>query len=155
LAKGNTPSANWSKPISLFDAYELEKDIESIPRELSGVCLLLGRAQEAIEIGERAAGLKPDDYQALGNLACAYLIGGRLVEAQATIDAARKIDPNDRTNASLHLIIQRVRSGHVPQPKTLQDLTRSANEAPSSSIHPVKSKVRVLWNRLRFWRGRQ
>src|SRR5262249_22084318 len=82
-------------------AYELEKDEESVPREFAGSCFEWGRANEAVEVGERAAALKPDNHETLGNRACAYLIAGRIQEAAATIDASLKINATDSVNRHL------------------------------------------------------
>ncbi|HEY3965137.1 MAG TPA: tetratricopeptide repeat protein, partial [Planctomycetaceae bacterium] len=70
---------------SLRRAHELETETESVPREFAGVCLELGKADEAVEVGQKAAALRPDNVESLTNLACAYLIAGRLNEAATTI----------------------------------------------------------------------
>jgi tetratricopeptide (TPR) repeat protein len=118
LALGETDLAYQS----LRRANELEADSESAYRELAGVCLMLGRAEEAIAIGEKAAALKPDNPETLGNLACAYLIGGRLAEALPTINAALKLDEDDLTNRALQRRIHEVMKGTRPQPRKLGDL---------------------------------
>ena len=68
-----------------------DEETELILRELGGMCLQLGSADEAVAVTEKAAAIQPDDPATLGNLACAYLIAARLDEAEATITAALKI----------------------------------------------------------------
>jgi tetratricopeptide (TPR) repeat protein len=122
---------------SLRRANELTTDNESLPREFAGLCLDMGLADEAVQAGERAASLKPDNHETLGNLACAYLIGGKYTEASRSIDAALRLQPADPINQNLRGIIADVVSGRRPQPKCLKDLMRV----------PKKS----FWERFKFW----
>jgi|GEM_PF-2205812 len=162
VALGNVEQAyqSWKR------AYELEKENESILRELAGACLFLGRADEAIQAGERAAALHPDDYQTLGNLACAYLIGGRLDQALTTIRAARKLEADDSTNKNLERAIERVRAGEMRQPRNLRDFgekpsTAVASTVPRPQAAPAQTGHEPLepersnpsfWDRLKFWK---
>lgn len=95
-------------------AFEHCEDNESVPREFAGLCLQMGRADEAVRIGERAASLSPDNYETLGNLACAYLVSGRFVEAKKAIDAALKLNPSDSINRNLARILDDVATGRRP-----------------------------------------
>ncbi len=139
--------------ISLRRTYELEKDTESVPREYAGICLELGYADEAVQVGEKAAALKPDNSETLGNLACAYLFAGRLVEANTTIDSALKLDANDSVNQLLRRMIEDVASGRRPQPKRLSDLTRvvGGSGTPLTSLESSSAR-QSIWNRMRFWK---
>ncbi|HEY2249427.1 MAG TPA: tetratricopeptide repeat protein, partial [Planctomycetaceae bacterium] len=116
---------------SLRRAYDLETDNESVPRELAGACLELGKPDEAVQIGQKAAALKPDNVETLTNLACAYLIAGRLSEAITTVDAALKINAKDPTGLVLRRLARSVMSGALPQPKRLSDLTNAAGQISS------------------------
>jgi tetratricopeptide (TPR) repeat protein len=104
-------------------AYELEKNVEAVPRELAGVCLQLCKFDEAAQVAEQAVALEPKDAGLIGNLALAYLLAGRLEEAKRSISAAIKIDRNDRINSSLLQIIQDVDDGRRPQPTSLASLS--------------------------------
>lgn len=128
------------------EAWRLDQEAESIPRELSGACLELGRADEAVEVGQKAAALKPDNSESLGNLACAYLVAARLDEASTTISAALKLAPDDSVNRSLKQVIENVKSGAIPQPSRLSDLTRPRKTG--SKRQPGQS----IWSRLKFWK---
>lgn len=122
---------------SLRRANELATDNESVPREFAGLCLDMGLAEEAVKVGERAASMKPDNYETLGNLACAYLICGKHAEAARTIAAALRLKPTDSINHNLCGIIADVVAGRHPQPRCLQDLMRA----------PKKT----FWERFKFW----
>jgi tetratricopeptide (TPR) repeat protein len=108
---------------SLQHAYELEKNAEVVPRELAGVCLELGKFDEAVRVSENAAVLKPDDAGVLGNLALVYLLAGRIDEAQKSIAAAIKIAKNDKINNYLSQVIHEVAEGKRPRPLTLAELS--------------------------------
>jgi len=123
---------------ALRRAHELSTENESVPREFAGLCLDLGLAEEAIQVGLRAASLLPDNHETLGNLACAYIIGGKHSEATRTIDAALKLQPADRANQFLQKAIGDIISGRRPQPACLKDLMRV----------PPKS----VWEHLKFWK---
>lgn len=103
-------------------SFEHCEDNESVPREFAGLCLQMGRAYEAVKIGERAASLRPDNHETLGNLACAYLVSGHFVEAKKTIDAALKLNPSDSINRNLARILDDVTTGRRPQPQNLIEL---------------------------------
>lgn len=120
-------------------AWELEQENEAVPRELAGACLELGKTQEAVEIGQKAAALHPDDPESLGNLACAYLFAAMLPQAEKTVNAALKLAPEDSINLHIQQTIRDVQSGAIPQPSKLSDLTS------------VKKKA-SFWDKLKFWK---
>lgn len=128
---------------SLNRAFKHSEENESVPRELAGLCLQMGRVDEAVKIGERAASLRPDNHETLGNLACAYLVAGRHAEATKTIEGALKLDSSDVINCRLAAMIFDVTMGRRPQPHTLAELmTNPPNATPAQS----------LWQRLQFWK---
>ena len=102
--------------------YQLEPNVEGYARELGGVCLELGKFDEAVVIGEKAAALKPDDRETLGNLSIIYLMAQRIDAAQKAINSALKIDPDDKVNQNLHALIESVANGQHPQPKSMKDI---------------------------------
>ncbi len=107
---------------SFLRAFEIESTVEAIPRELCGVCLELGRFEEAVNVAEKAVSLVPDSAELLGNLALAYLLSGSVAEAKKTITAALKMDSNDSINIYLETVINEVAGGVRDQPKSLADL---------------------------------
>lgn len=107
----------------LNQAFEHEKEETVIPRELSGICLELGRAAEAARVSEHAVGCEPDSPELIGNLAVAYLIDGRIKEAEMTIQAALRRNPKDQVNQTLQRLIAEVSKGRRAQPKNLFELT--------------------------------
>lgn len=109
--------------VSLSKAFELEKQESVIPRELCGICLELGRGSDAVRISEHAIGLEPQNPELLGNLAVAHLIDGKHKQAQATIEAALKQNPNDPINQTLKRVVADVMNGRRTQPRDLFDLT--------------------------------
>jgi hypothetical protein len=138
IGKGRQAVGELPKAFDSFRrANELTTDNESVPREFAGLCLDMGLADEAVRAGKRAACLKPDNHETLGNLACAYLIGGRFAEATRSIEAALRLQPADLMNQKLREIIEDVVCGRRPPPKCLKDLMRV----------PTKS----IWGRFKFW----
>jgi hypothetical protein len=159
IGKGNSAIGELDRAYeSLRRAYELEAETESVPRELAGICLELGKAGEAVQIGEKAAALQPDNPQTLGNLACAYLIDGRLQEAEATIRAALTIDAHDETNRLLQSVLHEICAGRRPQPRHIRDLTEPVLQSNAPAVQtndsrspPTPIKKSTFWSRLRFW----
>lgn len=107
----------------LGKAFEHEKEQTVIPRELSGVCLELGKGAEAVRISEHAVGFDPQSPELIGNLAVAYLIDGRIMEAEKTIQAALRRNAQDPVNQTLGRIIGEVAKGTRAAPKNLFQLT--------------------------------
>jgi tetratricopeptide (TPR) repeat protein len=121
--KAQIALGNYEEAYARFSkAYEIERKVEAIPRELSGVCLELGRFEEAVEVSEGSAALSPADPEILGNLSLAYLLAGRTDAATRTIGAALKLDQDDKINQSLEGIIGEVSRGARPAPQTLKEL---------------------------------
>ena len=115
--------------------YELEPNVEGYARELGGVCLELGKFDEAVVIGEKAAALKPDDRETLGNLSIIYLMAERIDAARKAINSALKIDPDDKVNQNLLALIESVANGEHPQPKSMKDIRGDKEEPESSKKH--------------------
>ncbi len=111
--------------------YELEPKVEGYARELGGVCLELGKFDEAVVIGEKAAALKPDDCETLGNLSIIYLMAQRIEAARKSIQSALKIAPDDNVNLNLNALIESVASGQRDQPKSMKDI-RGGGQEPST-----------------------
>lgn len=121
--KGQIALGDYAKARQWLEtAMEQVDDVESVARELGGVCLVLGDGAKAVEVAQKAASLRPDDAESIGNLAVAYLVNGQQHEAEKTIQAALKLDPNDEINANVSKMVAEVRDGERPAPKNLRDL---------------------------------
>jgi Flp pilus assembly protein TadD len=107
-------------------AYRVEKKVEAISRELAGACVELQRFDEAVEIATAAVALDPGNAESLGNLAVSFLLAGQIVPARKTIDAAIKLEPNDRINQTISRVLREVETGSRAQPKSLRELTKPA-----------------------------
>lgn len=127
LAKG---SFAIDRPEEAYDAfraaYAIEQNKTVIPREWAGVCMELGRLDEAIDIARKAVSIEPDNPELIGNLSIAYLLACRIDEASRSIDAALKIDSSDTINHTLRRLITETQDGRRPQPRTFSDLSQPA-----------------------------
>ena len=146
MAIGNSALGERSKAHQqLHAAWKLEKGEESIPRDLAGMCLELGYLDEAVEFSQKAAALKPDHAESLGNLACVYLISGKLSAAKTTIEAALRIKPDDRSNLYLEKTISEVSLGKRPQPRSLDEMNEDKR------VNPPRPTKRSWWQRCVDW----
>lgn len=125
--KGLVALGNPTKAYPSFArAFELHDSSEAIPRELAGVCLELGRFDDAVRVAERAASLAPDDHETLGNLAVAYLLAARGADAKKTIDAAIRLEPTNSINQLIQRVTIEVLEGKREQPTSLAALSKPA-----------------------------
>ena len=111
---------------------QLDPEVEGYARELGGVCLELGKFDEAVVIGEKAAALKPDDCETLGNLSIIYLMAQRIDAARKAIQSALKIDPDDKVNQNLYALIESVANGQRDQPMSMKDIRGGNKDQPDS-----------------------
>jgi tetratricopeptide (TPR) repeat protein len=138
--KSQMALGNYHEAYEAFrSAYRVEKNVESILRELAGVCLELRRFDEAVEVAQAAVTLDPGNAELLGNLAVAFLLAGQLVPARKAINAATKFNPNDRINQVISRVLGEIETGRREQPQSLRDLTK-----------PLQPK-RWAWFK-RFWK---
>jgi Flp pilus assembly protein TadD len=136
LAIGDLSSAY----VSFQHAFDLEKQEQAIAREFAGVCLELGKFEQAVELAECAVALQPDCHELIGNLAVSHLLAGHIEAAQKTIYAALKIESNDRINCYLCDVIDDVAAGRRPAPRSMAEV--HAKPKP-------KSKRKPFWQ---FWK---
>ena len=122
LALGNYDAAYQA----LNHAYQLEKSVEMIPRELAGVCLELGRFDESVAVAEAAVALDPTNVELLGNLSVSYLLSGRFEHAKKAVDRAIEINPEDSINQTISRILSEIAEGRREQPKSLADFSKPA-----------------------------
>lgn len=125
--KGQVALGNYESAYQAFShAYRLEKNVEFILRELAGVCLELGRFEEAVTVAEAALALDPSNAELLGNLALAFILAGRIGHARKAIDAATKLEPEDRINQAVSQILSEIEDERREQPRSLHDLSKPA-----------------------------
>jgi hypothetical protein len=125
--KSQVALGNYQTAYQAFQhAYEHEKNVEAILRELAGVCLELRRFDEAVTIAEAALALDPSNAELLGNLAVALLLANRPEHARKAIDAAIKLDPADRINLAISKVLSEVEEGRREFPSSLQELSKPA-----------------------------
>jgi hypothetical protein len=129
LALGNAELAYQA----FHHAYQHEKSVEMIPRELAGVCLELGRFDEAVTVAEKAVVLDPRNAELIGNLSLAYLMARRYEEARKSIDTAIRIAPSDNINRTVSRILREIAEGRRAAPESLADLSK-----------PAKAETRVV-----------
>ena len=137
---------------SLANAFEIEKQVEPIPRELAGVCLELGEFEKAVEIGEHAAALRPDDPESLGNLALNYLLAARVDAAKQTIDAALKLRSEDPINQRPRTVDRRSPIGTTPTANVdaRTSKTKQNQTAAGTGKRPEMVEVLVTASRRSF-----
>lgn len=122
LALGNYESAYKA----FKHAYESERSVEAILRELAGVCLELKKFEEAVKVAETALALDPANAELLGNLAVAFILSGRTEHARKAVEAATKIDPEDRINQTISRVLSEIEEGRRALPESLHDLSKPA-----------------------------
>lgn len=91
-------------------------------REYMFECLNLGEGAAGVEAAEKAVSIEPDNDGLVSNQALAYLIAGRIKEAQITVKKARKLNRKDAVTKTLERVIKEVAKGKRPQPKNLRQL---------------------------------
>jgi hypothetical protein len=97
-------------------AYALEKTNPNVGRELVGVCIALGRGEEAVRISREVLEKEPTDGGLLSNYALALLIAGNIAEAEATVERSLKLAPEDQITHGLAKLIASVRTGRAARP---------------------------------------
>jgi Flp pilus assembly protein TadD len=103
-------------------ANQLCGDNADVPRELCLECLQLGHFQEAVEVARQAVRIERSDPGLRANLALALLLVGDLDEALNQAEQASARNPKDEINRNLLGIIQEVKDGRRPKPRTLAEL---------------------------------
>ena len=124
-------------------AYELKKDVEAVPRELAGVCLELGKFNEAVSVAEKAVALDPGNTGLLGNLALTYLLAGRVAKAQKSIAGALKITQSDKINNYLAQSSEKWRRASDPARSHLRPFHRRRLDPRRSSGSFGRSSSRL------------
>ena len=94
----------------------LEKVNPEIGRELAGICIALGRGEEAVRISREVLDRNPTNAGLTSNYALALLIAGNVSEAEAIVESSLKIDPSSRITQTLAKAIASVRTGQTARP---------------------------------------
>jgi tetratricopeptide (TPR) repeat protein len=97
-------------------AYALEKANPGVGRELVGICIALGRGEEAVHISHEVLEKTPTDGGLISNYALALLIAGNVAEAAAAVEGSLKLDPDDQITQGLAKLIASVRTGQATRP---------------------------------------
>jgi tetratricopeptide (TPR) repeat protein len=127
--KSQVALGNYETAYTAFKhAYQHEKNVEAILRELSGVCLELKKFEEAVTVAEAALTLDPGNAELLGNLAVAFTLADRREHARKAIDAAAKLDPEDQVNNTISRILTEIEEGKREVPRSLHDLSKPATK---------------------------
>lgn len=125
--KSQVALGNYESAYKAFKhAYLHENSVEAVLRELAGVCLELKRFEEAVTVAEAALALDPANAELLGNLAVAFILAGRTQHARKAIEAANKMDPEDRINQTISRVLSEIEDGRRELPKSLGDLSKPA-----------------------------
>ena len=105
-------------------AHALQRNNPDVGREFMFECLEVGHADEAVEVAQTAASRAPRDAGLRANLALAFLLAGRIKEANDTANQAQILDPADTITKDLVRVIAEVRSGKRPRPRHISDLEK-------------------------------
>lgn len=124
IGKGYQALQDADKACDAFaKSYAIHRENADVAREYMVECLNLGRKEEAISAAEYAVGLSPNNAGLIANLALAYMIAGRLADAQSVINKSLGIAPNDKISLKLKRVIQEIVDGKRSQPRTLRDVS--------------------------------
>jgi tetratricopeptide (TPR) repeat protein len=94
----------------------LEKVNPNVGRELVGICIALGRGEEAVRVSREVLDRNSTDAGMISNYALALLIAGNVSEAQAVVENSLRLDPSDELTQGLAKFIASVRTGRAARP---------------------------------------
>ncbi|TWT30568.1 tetratricopeptide repeat protein [Blastopirellula retiformator] len=106
----------------LVRAVELEPENTILHKELGAICLARKDYPVALDTAIKAVAVKPDDAELLGNLAVIQMLSGSVDQAEATIEHAVRLSPEDVVNRNVQGIIADVVSGNRKRPETLEEM---------------------------------
>lgn len=96
--------------------YALERENPNVGRELAGICIALGKGEEAVRISREVMDRNPNDAGLASNHALALLIAGRVNEAEAAVEHAMSLEPEDPITRNLAKAINSVRANRMARP---------------------------------------
>jgi tetratricopeptide (TPR) repeat protein len=112
-----------------------------VVREASICAMEIGSTEKAIEYSLCAAQLKPSDAGLRANLALAYLLAGRITEAQKSINEALAAEPADKISQAIEpMIAHFVANGRVP-PTTTQALLKYWERERRARLTPQTGQI--------------
>lgn len=97
-------------------AYALDKANPNVGRELVGICIALGRGEEAVHISREVLEKEPTNAGLISNYALALLIAGNVAEAEAAVESSLRLEPGDQITQGLAKLIASVRTGRAARP---------------------------------------
>lgn len=103
-------------------AHEIKPTQPDVAREASLAALDISLIDEAIELCRRAVASSPSDSGLVCNLALAYCLAGRDVDAEKCVVEASSRDPADEITSTVLLFIRDIASGKRNRPKRLCDV---------------------------------
>ena len=133
VGKVHQRSRDYVTALSWFErAYQVNASQANVAREASMCAMEIGRHDAAISFAYRATQIESTNAGLYANLALAYLLAGRVADAQANIERSLASDPNDAISKSLREIIQHfAATGRAPPTTTpaLQQYWRESRAA--------------------------
>jgi Flp pilus assembly protein TadD len=105
---------NW-----FAQAHKIVPDNSDVLREATLCAMTLGNGGAAVELATSAVRLNPNDPGLISNLALALLLDGQVEEAGEQIRKVVRANQNERIARSVQQLIEDVKLGKVPPPRTL------------------------------------
>ena len=119
VGKVHQRSADHPTALSWFErACRINPAQPDLAREASLCAMDIGRTDPAILYAQNATQIEPDSAGLHANLALAYLLAGRIDEAQSSITRSLTIDPSDKISQTLGTIAQHFATSKNSPPKT-------------------------------------
>jgi Flp pilus assembly protein TadD len=103
-------------------AYQENPSQPNVAREASMCAMDIGRHEAAIVFAHRATQIEPHNAGLHANLALAYLLAGRVLEAQASIEHSLVADPADKISQTIQAIIRHFAGNGRTPPVTTPEL---------------------------------
>src|SRR5205814_6656297 len=103
-------------------AYQVNPSQPDVAREASLCAMDIGRGDTAVVYAHRATQIEPESAGLHANLALAYVLAGRIDEAQRNIESALAADASDTISQTIRAIIQHFATNGRAPPKTTAEL---------------------------------
>ena len=107
-------------------SFDIQKKNPDVAREYASSCLELGHGAEAVRVAQHAIQVTPDDAGLYANLALAFLIDGKNIEAKKAVEQALTMAPQDKISQAVRGVVDDIIAGKRRQPKTMADLNRKS-----------------------------
>ena len=104
------------------EAWALEQGNADVCREASLAAMDCGEFLKALDFGDKALALKPEDAGLHCNRALALIFLSRDIEAIAAVDSSLQLDPQDQITLNVEAIVHSVADGTRPRPKSMRDI---------------------------------